>query len=185
MMKMTTTAVRAGIRKRIDLVIEEMITRELMGQAAPPPAIPGVLQQPGAQVAALAPALIAALASQQQQQVPVPQPGLPLATLAPVLAAALAGEPQPIPAQQPQPIATLIAAVACQPQQVSMQQPPSPLATLLPVLMATVAMQQQPARPSPLVSALSCALAPAIASALTGRPREGREREAGEGSPRL
>lgn len=233
---MTTTAVRAGIRERIDPVLEAMITRELMGQAAPPSAIPGAQPQPGAPLAALAPALIATLASQQPQQIPIqptpsplatllpvlaatlasgqqpiptPQSGAlaavapalmatvagqgpqqsPLTTLLPALAATLAGGQQPIPVPQPGALAAvapaLMAAVACQPQQVAVQQPQSPLAQLFPVLMATVTAQQQPARPSPLVSALSCALAPAIASAITGRPREGREREAGEGPERL
>src|SRR5947199_10255862 len=102
--EMTTTAVRTALRERIDPVLEEMITKELIGQGAPQPVIQGWQQQPGAQLAALAPALIAVMASQQPQQVPVPQPGLPLATLAPVLAAALAGQQQPIPAQQPQPL---------------------------------------------------------------------------------
>ena len=259
---MTTTAVQAAIRERLDPALEAMITRELIGQGTSPSAIPGAQQQPGAQFAALAPALIAAMTGQQLQQVSVPQPPSPLATLLPVLVATLVGQqPQPIPMQQPKPLAALvpalmamvagqgpqqsplaplfpalIAAVASQSQQVPVPQPPSPLAvlfpflmttevtimashphllkelielrlrlapvllaalasqpqqvpmpqqsplaTLFPVLMATLAMQQQPAQPSPLLSALSCALAPAIASAITSRLREGKERDAGKG----
>jgi signal transduction histidine kinase len=53
------------------------------GQGALPSAIPGAQQQLGAQLAALASALIAALAS-QPQQVPVPQQS-PLTTLFPVM----------------------------------------------------------------------------------------------------
>ena len=130
---MTTTAVRTALRERIDPVLEAMITRELIGQGAPPSAIPGAQQQPGAQVAALASALIAALVS-QPQQVPVPQQ--------------------------------------------------SPLTTLFPVMMATLVMQQQPAQPSPLLPSLLCALAPAIASAISSGLKESREREASEGAPR-
>ncbi len=178
---MNTTAARAAVHERIDPVLEAIITR----QGAPQWAIPSVPQQPGAQFAALAPTLITILAS-QPQQVPIQQPQSPLEALLPVLIVLLADQPQQAPVQRPQ----------------------SPLATLLPVLFALLPGQQpQPARPSPLVSALSAALAPVIASALTGRPRgkqeeerkeeegkqeeehregegkqeEGKEREAGEG----
>src|SRR2546430_9571465 len=108
---MTTTAGRTALRERINPVLEEMITKELIGQGAPQPVIQGTQLQPGAQVAALAPALIAVMASQQPQQVPVPQPGPPLTTLLPVLAAALAGEPQPIPVQRPGALAALLPAL--------------------------------------------------------------------------
>ncbi len=136
MILMNTTAVRARIHERIDPVLEAMITRELARQSASPQAIPGALQQPGAPFAALAPALIAILVSQQPQQVPIQQPQLPLATLLPVLVAILAGQ------------------------------------------------QRQPTRPSPLVTALSAALAPVITSALTGRPRgEKEEHKQAEGEP--
>src|SRR5438046_1565577 len=134
---MTTTAVRTALRERIDPVLEEMITRELIGQGAPLPVIPGAQQQPGAPLAALAPALMAVIAS-QQQQVPVPQPQPPLATLVPILATTLAGQQQPIPMQQAVLIPALLAAVAGQgPQQ-------SPLAALLPVLTAALAAKPQP-----------------------------------------
>jgi len=160
MILMNTTAVRARIHERIDAVLEAMIIRELARQSAPPQAIPGALQQPGAPFAALAPALIAILVSQQPQQVPIQQPQSPLL---PILVAILADQTQQVPVQRPQ----------------------SPLATLLPVLVAIFAGQQrQPTRPSPLVSALSAALAPVITSALTGRPRgEKEEHKQAEGKP--
>ncbi len=163
MILMNTTAVRARIHERIDPVLEAMITRELARQSASPQAIPGALQQPGAPFAALAPALIAILVSQQPQQVPIQQPQLPLATLLPILVAILADQTQQVPVQRPG----------------------SPLATLLPVLVAILAGQQrQPTRPSPLVTALSAALAPVITSALTGRPRgEKEEHKQAEGEP--
>lgn len=182
-----TTAVRPAIRERVDPVLEAMITRELIGQGTLPQAIPGA-QQPGAPLAALVPVLIAALAS-QPQQAPVPQPPSPLAILFPFLmtteVAVVAHHPhllKELIALRLQLAPVLIAVLTRQPQQVPTQQP-SPLAILFPVLIAILAMQQQPAQPSPLLSALSCALVPALASAISGRP-EGREREAGEGAPR-
>jgi len=147
---MNTTVVRAAIHERVDPIIEAMITRELMRQSTPSWAIPSMSEQPGAQFAAFAPALIAILASQQPQQVPIQRTQSPLETLLPVLVALLAGPPQQVPVQRTQ----------------------SPLATLLPVLVTLLAGQpQQPARPSPLVSALSAALAPVIVSVLVDRPR--------------
>jgi hypothetical protein len=157
---MNTTVVRAAIHERVDPIIEAMITRELMRQSTPSWAIPSMSEQPGAQFAAFAPALIAILASQQPQQVPIQRTQSPLEALLPVLVALLAGPPQQVPVQRPQ----------------------SPLATLLPVLVAFLPGQQpQPARPSPLISALSAALAPVIASALTGRLRGKQEEERKEG----
>jgi len=156
-----TTAVRPAIRERVDPVLEAMITRELIGQGTLPQAIPGA-QQPGAPLAALFPVLIAALAS-QPQQAPVPQPPSPLAILFPFL------------------MTTEVAVVAHHPH--LLKELIALRLQLAPVLIAILAMQQQPAQPSPLLSALSCALAPALASAISGRP-EGREREAGEGARR-
>src|SRR5260370_40180523 len=112
MMFMTTTTVRPAIHERLAPALEAMVTRELIGQGAPPSAISGAQQQPGAEFAALAPALIAAMASQQPQQIPVLQPPSLLATLFPVLVATLAAEPpQPIPMQLPKPLAALAPAL--------------------------------------------------------------------------
>ncbi len=165
-----TTAVRPAIQERIDPVLEAMITRELIGQSALPQAIPGAQQQPRAPLIALVPVLIAALAS-QSQQAPVPQPPSPLAILFPFLmtteVAVVAHHPhllKELMALRLQLAPVLIAALTHQPQQVPAQQP-SPLTILFPILIAILVMQQQPAQPSPLLSALSCALAPAIASA--------------------
>src|SRR5437588_12960580 len=111
MISMTTTPVRAAMRERIDPVLEEMITRELIGQSALPSTIPAAQQPPSAQLAALAPALIAAMVSQQPQQVPVPLPPSPLAALLPVLTATLAAKPQPVPVPQTQQFAALFPAL--------------------------------------------------------------------------
>src|SRR5260370_1079709 len=107
MMFMTTTTVRPAIHERLDPALEAMITRELIGQGAPPSAISGAQQQPGAQFAALAPALIAAMASQQPQQIPVPQPPSLLATLFPALAATVAMQQQPA---RPSPLVSALSA---------------------------------------------------------------------------
>jgi hypothetical protein len=178
-----TTALRPAIRERIDPVLEAMITRELIGQGTLPQAIPGA-QQPGVPLTALVPVLIAALAS-QPQQASVPRPLSPLEVLFPFLmtteVAIVARHPsllKELIELRLQLAPALLAVLARQPQHVPAQQP-SPLAILFPVLLASLAMQQQPAQPSPLLSALSCA----FASAISGRS-EGREREAGEGTPR-
>ena len=109
---MNTTAVRAAIRDRIDPVLETLITRELIEQGAAPSVFSGLQQQqqPGGQLAAIAPALIATLASQQQpQQMPVQQQS-PLAALAPILIATLASQQQP---QQQSPlVSALTSAIA-------------------------------------------------------------------------
>jgi len=179
-----TTALRPAIRERIEPVLEAMITRELVGQGALPQAISGAQQQPGASLTALVPVLIAALAS-QPQQAPVPQPLSPLEVLFPFLmtteVAIVARHPsllKELIELRLQLAPVLLAALARQSQQVPAPQP-SPLTMLFPVLLASLAMQQQPAQPSPLLSALSCALASAISDR-----SEGREREAGEGTPR-
>ena len=93
---MNTTAVRSAIRDRIDPVLEAMITRELIEQGVTPQAGFAQQQQPGAQIAAIVPALIAAFAAQQQQQqqIPVQQQQSPLATLLPVLLTTLSGQQQ-------------------------------------------------------------------------------------------
>jgi hypothetical protein len=155
---MNTTEARAAFHKRIDPVLEAMIIRELTRQVAAP--------QPEAQLAALAPTLLALLASQQRQQVPIQWPRSPLATLLPVLTALLTSQRQRVPVQQPR----------------------SPLATLLPALAALLAgQQQQPTQLSPLVSALSAALAPVFASVLIGRPRgktgDGKQDEENRAEP--
>jgi hypothetical protein len=176
-----TTALRPAIRERVDPVLEAMITRELIGQGTLPQAIPGA-QQLGVPLTALVPILIAALAS-QPQQASVPQPLSPLEVLFPFLmtteVAIVAHHPyllKELIALRLQLAPVLLAALARQSQQVPAQQP-SQLTMLFPVLLANLTMQQQPAQPSPLLSALSCALA----SAISGKRRE---REAGEGTPR-
>jgi hypothetical protein len=188
---MTTTAARPTTREHINPILEEMITRELIGQSTFPSAMPSTEQEPGAVFAAIIPALIAAVTSQPQQAV-VPEHPSPLSVIMPFLMTTELVRAVQHPHLLKEIIETrlqlaplLLATVENQLQQITVPQPPSPLVMILPALVAMlVTQQQQPTRPSPLVSALSCALAPTIASVIKDKLSEGREREVGQGSER-